>query len=88
MSHFLHFWGLDLVFSSFRDTFVSGIGRRKIKKILYDKYVNILTSKDDHVDNHFSEKFVPLYHVGYFTNGDGLKLIAGYICRTFYTFMD
>jgi len=32
--HFLYFWGLSFVFSSFRDIFVSGMGRRKVNKIL------------------------------------------------------
>ena len=33
----------------------------------------MLTIKDDHVDNHFSDKFIPPCHVGYFINGDGQK---------------
>ena len=44
--------------------------------------------KDDHIENHFSDKFVPLCYVGYFINGDGRKLKSGYICHTFYTFRD
>jgi len=55
MSHFLHFWKLNFVFLSLRDTFVSGVRRRKVNKILYDKYIPMLTIKDDHVDNHFSD---------------------------------
>ena len=42
------------------------------------------TIRDDHVDN----KFVSLYHVGYFINGNGQTLTAGYIYRIFYTFDD
>ena len=48
----------------------------------------MLTIRDDCVDNHFGDKFVSLCHVDYFINGDGRKLIAGYICHTFYTFED
>ena len=62
------------------------MGRRKVKKILYDKYVPMLTIRDDYVDNHFSDKFVPIYHVDYFINGDGWKLTVGYIYGTFYPF--
>jgi len=82
--------GLNFVFSSFNDRFVSGVGRQKVKKILYDKYTPILTIRDCHVSNHFNDKFkfIHLYHVGYFINGDGGELTAGYICRTFYTFGD
>ena len=86
MSHFLHFRKLNFAFSFFRDAFVSGMGRRKVKKILYDKYAPMLTIRDDHVDNNFSGKFVPLCHVDYFINDDGRKLTVGYICHTFYTF--
>ena len=32
LSHFLYFWGLNFVFLSFRDTFFSIMGRRKVKK--------------------------------------------------------
>ena len=46
----------------------------------------MLTIRDNHVDNHFSDKFVHLCHVGYFINGDGRKLNVKCICRTFYTF--
>ena len=46
----------------------------------------MLTTRDDYVDNHFSDKFVSLCHVGYFIYGDGKKLTIGYICYTFYTF--
>jgi len=53
--------------------------RRKVKKILYDKYVPILTIRDDYVDNHFSDKFVSICHVDYFINGDGRKLTVGYL---------
>ena len=45
--------------------------RQKVKKILYDKYVPILTIRVGHIGNHFSEKFVSLCHVGYFINDDG-----------------
>ena len=51
-----------------------------------DKYVSILTIGDDHVNNHLSDKFVPLCYVSYFINSDRRKLTARYICRTFYTF--
>ena len=51
-----------------------------------DKYVPMLTIRDDNVNNNFSDKFLPLSHVDYSINSDGRKLIAGYICRTFYTF--
>ena len=56
------------------------------KKILYDKYVLMLTIKDDHADNHFSDKFVPLCHIGNFINSDERKLMAKYIYHTFYIF--
>ena len=46
----------------------------------------MLIIRDDHVDNHFSYKFIPLCHINYFINGDERKLTAEYICRTFYTF--
>ena len=69
--YFLHFWRLNFVFSSFRDAFVSGVGRQKVKKILYDKYVPMLTIRNGHIDNHFSEKFILLCHVGYFIKSDG-----------------
>ena len=84
MLHFLHFWGLNFVFSSFTDTFVSEAGRQKVKKY-YEKYIPMLAI---HVGNHFSDKFVPPCHIGYFINGDGRKLMVGYICRTFYIFRD
>ena len=84
MSYFLYFQGLNFVFSSFKDAFVSGIRRRKVKKILWQ----ICPLLAIHVDNHLSDKFVFLCHVGDFINGDGRKLMAGYICRTFYTFRD
>jgi len=48
----------------------------------------MLTIRDGHVDNYFSDKFVPLCHVGYFINGDEQKLTIEYICCTFYTFGD
>ena len=48
----------------------------------------MLVIRDDHVDNHLSEKFVSLCHVGYFINDDGWKLTTEYICHTFYTFGD
>ena len=44
-----------------------------------------LAIRDDHVDNHLNDKFVPMCHVYYFINGDGQKLMTEYICRTFYT---
>ena len=62
--------------------------RRKVKKILYDKYVYMQIIRDYHVDNHFNTKFVSQCHVGYFINGDGRKLTARYICHTFYTLGD
>ena len=43
-------------------------GKTKSKKILYDKYVHMLTIRDGHIDNHFSDKFVSLCHVDYFIN--------------------
>ena len=86
--HFLQFWRLNFAFSSFGNALVSEVGRRKVKKILYDKYVHMLTIKDDHVDGHFSDKFVFLCHVRYFINGDGRKLTAKYIYHIFYTFRD
>ena len=58
----------------------------KSQKILYDKYAPMLKIRDDHVDNHFNEKFVPLCHVDYFINGDEWKLTTEYISRIFYTF--
>ena len=48
----------------------------------------MLIIRDDHVDNYFSDKFVPLCQVDYFIKGNGWKLTAEYICRTFYTFGD
>jgi len=73
LSHFLYFRGLNFVFSSFRDTFISGVGRRKVT----------LANRDDHLDNHLSDKFVSLCHIGYFINHDRQKLTTEYICRTF-----
>jgi len=43
----------------------------------------MLTIRDDHIDNYFSDKFVHLYHVDYFINGDRQKLMTGYIYYTF-----
>ena len=40
--------------------------RQKVKKIVYDKYISMLTIRDDHVDNYLSEKFVFLCHISYF----------------------
>ena len=40
------------------------------KKILYDKYVPMLTIGNSHIDHYFSHKFVHLGHVGYFINDD------------------
>ena len=48
----------------------------------------MLTIRDGHIDNYFSDKFVPLCQVCYFINGDERKLTVEYICRTFYTFRD
>ena len=39
----------------------------------------MLTIRYDYVDNHFIDKFVPLYHLGYFIKSDGRKLTAKYI---------
>ena len=78
--------GLNFTFSSFRDTFVNRVGRQKVKKILYDKYAPMLTIRDDHIDNYFSNKFAPLCHVDYFINSDGRKLTVRCICHTFYAF--
>jgi len=83
LSYFLYFQELNFVFSSFRDLFVSRVGRRKVKKKYYDKYVPMLTI---HVGKHFNDKFIFLYHVGDFINSDKWKLMTEYICRTFYTF--
>ena len=47
-----------------------------------------MTIRDDHIDNHFDDKFVPLCHVDYFINfikDDRQKLTVGYIYRIFYT---
>ena len=41
--------------SILQDTFVNRVGRRKIKKKYYDKYVTMLTI---HLSNHFSDKYV------------------------------
>jgi len=65
------------------NAFVSGVGRRKIKKLLYDKYAPMLTIRDDHVDNHFNGKFV---HIGYFINDERHTLVVRCIYCTFYTF--
>ena len=59
-----------------------------MKKILFDKCTLMLTIRDGHDDNHLSNKFVTLYHVSYFINDDGWKLMIRYICRTFYTLGD
>ena len=48
----------------------------------------MLTIRDGYVDNNFSDKFITLYHIDYFINDDERKLMAEYICRTFYTFKD
>ena len=48
----------------------------------------MLTIRDGHIDNYFSDKFVPLCHATYFINGGGRILTVEYICRTFYTFRD
>jgi len=37
----------------------------KSKKILFDKYAFMQAIRDGHVDNHFSDKFVSLCHIGY-----------------------
>ena len=55
--------------------------KMKSKKILYDKYVLMLSIRDDHIKHHFSEKFVSLCQVEYFIN-------AIYISRMFYIFGD
>ena len=68
--------------------YLSVVWEDEKSKKYYDKYVPMLIIRDSHVDNHFSDKFVPLCHVGYFINGDRRKLTVGYICCTFYTFMD
>ena len=64
---------------------LSAESKDKKSKKYYDKYASILAI---HVDNHFSDKFVLLCHVGDFINGDRRKLTAKYICRTFYIFRD
>ena len=76
LSHFLYSRGLNFIFSSSRETFVKVVERRKVKKILHDNYVFMLTSRDNHADNHFSDNFVHLCYVGYFINDDGRKLTA------------
>ena len=43
----------------------------------------MLTIRDVHVDNHFSDKFDPLCHVGYFINGNKHKLMDKYIVALF-----
>ena len=55
-------------------------------KILYNKYVPMMTIRFGHVDNHFSDKFIPLCHVDYFINADRQKLMVVYICHTFLHF--
>ena len=60
----------------------------EVRKILYDKYTPMLIIRDDHVDNHFSDKFVALCHVDYFINDDQRKLTTRYIDCTFYIFGD
>ena len=45
----------------------------------------MLTIRDDRIDNYFGDKFILLYHVDYFINGDQQKLAVKYICCTFYT---
>ena len=52
------------------DVFVNEVRRRKVKKILYDKYAPMLTIRNDHINNHFSD--------------NSFLLTAGYIYRTFY----
>ena len=69
-------------------THASGVRRRKVKKILYDKYVPMLAIRDDYVHHHFSDKFFPLCHIDYSINSDGWKLTVEYIYSTFYTFED
>ena len=41
---------------------------QKCKK--YHKYISILIIRDDHVDNHYNDKFISLYHINYFINYD------------------
>lgn len=45
----------------------------------------MLTIIDDHVVNHFTDKFVFPCHVDYLINGNRRKLTDGYIYFTFYT---
>ena len=35
------------------------------------KYISMPAIRDDYVDNHFTNKFIPLCHIDYFINGDG-----------------
>jgi len=63
---FLYFPELNFIFTSSRDTFVNEMRNKKSRKY-YDKYALMLTI---HVDNHFTDKFVPPCHVGYFISGD------------------
>jgi len=46
----------------------------------------MLTIRNSHVDNYVSDKFVPLYHIGYFINDMERKLMVEYIYYIFYTF--
>ena len=46
----------------------------------------MLAIRNDHIDNHFSDKFVPLCHVNYFINDDRCKLTVGCIFIVLFTF--
>ena len=67
----LHIQGQKWLFTH---SYSQGVRRKKVNKILYDKYSSMLAIRDYHVNNYFNDKFVFLCHVGYFINGDGWKL--------------
>ena len=71
----LHVMRAKVVIYPFIFPYSQRVGKRKVKKILYDKYVPMLAIRDCHVDNHFSDTFVPLYHVDYFVNGTVNKIV-------------
>ena len=41
----------------------------------------MLIIRNDRINNHFSDNFVPLCHVDYFINGDRRKLTVICICH-------
>ena len=73
MLHFLHFERLNFVILHFHLLGMHLSARwkdKRSKKILYDKYVLILTIRYGHVDNHFTNKFILICQIGYFMNDD------------------